>query len=44
MGLLGDAEIKEIEAKVDKELEEAVEFARNSPDPLPEDALEDLFA
>jgi acetoin:2,6-dichlorophenolindophenol oxidoreductase subunit alpha len=44
MGLIDDAVIKEIEANVLKELDEAVEFARNSPDPLPEDALTDLFA
>jgi pyruvate dehydrogenase E1 component alpha subunit len=44
MGLLEDATIMEIEANVLKELDEAVEFARNSPDPLPEDALTDLFA
>lgn len=44
MGFLNDQDIKEIESKVNKELEEAVEFARNSPDPQPEDALKDLFA
>jgi len=44
MGLLDDLIIKEIEASVQNELEDAVEFARNSPDPMPEDALTDLFA
>jgi len=44
MGLLDDATILEIESNVLKELDEAVEFARNSPDPDPEDALTDLFA
>jgi pyruvate dehydrogenase E1 component alpha subunit len=44
MGLLDDATIQGIEANVMKELDKAVEFARNSPDPLPEDALTDLFA
>jgi pyruvate dehydrogenase E1 component alpha subunit len=44
MGLLDDATIREIESNVLKELDEAVEFARNSPDPDPEDALTDLFA
>ena len=44
MGLLDDATIVEIEGRVMKELDQAVEFARNSPDPTPEDALTDLFA
>ena len=44
MGLLDDTTIVEIEANVMKELDEAVEFARNSPDPMPEDALTDVFA
>jgi acetoin:2,6-dichlorophenolindophenol oxidoreductase subunit alpha len=44
MGLLNDAIKKEIEGNVQKELEEAVAFARNSPDPKPEDALTDVFA
>ena len=44
LGLLNDTILNEIEANVQKELERAVEFARNSPDPMPEDALTDLFA
>ena len=44
MGLLDDTTIVEIEANVMKELDEAVEFARNSPDPMSEDALTDVFA
>ena len=38
------AEAEEIEARVRKELDEAVEFARQSPLPRPESALEDLWA
>lgn len=44
MGLLDDKIIMEIEANVLKELDEAVEFARKSPDPDKEEALTDLFA
>ncbi|MBN2639556.1 MAG: thiamine pyrophosphate-dependent dehydrogenase E1 component subunit alpha [Bacteroidales bacterium] len=44
MGLLDNAMIVDIEESVQKKLDEAVEFARNSPDPMPEDALTDLFA
>ena len=33
-----------LETKLANELEEALEFAKNSPEPLPEDALKDLYA
>jgi TPP-dependent pyruvate/acetoin dehydrogenase alpha subunit len=36
-------EIESIDADVEKEIQEAVEFATNSPFPKPEDALKDLF-
>jgi TPP-dependent pyruvate/acetoin dehydrogenase alpha subunit len=42
-GVLTGAEADEIEAKVLKELDEAVQFARQSPLPRPESALEDLW-
>jgi pyruvate dehydrogenase E1 component alpha subunit len=42
--VLTGAEAEEIEARVRKELDEAVEFARQSPLPRPESALEDLWA
>jgi pyruvate dehydrogenase E1 component alpha subunit len=36
--------LERVAAEVEAELEEAVEFARNSPDPSPEQALEDVYA
>ena len=38
-----ESELKKVEAKIQKELDEAIQFAMNSPDPSPEDALKDLF-
>ena len=38
------AEIDTLEAQIQQELEEAVDFAENSPLPSPEQALEDIFA
>ncbi len=43
-GLLDETQIAEIEREVGDELEKAVEYARNSPDPEPEEALTDVFA
>jgi acetoin:2,6-dichlorophenolindophenol oxidoreductase subunit alpha len=43
-GVLTEAEADQIVARVQTELEEAVEFARQSPLPQPESALEDLWA
>jgi TPP-dependent pyruvate/acetoin dehydrogenase alpha subunit len=43
-GLLEADRAEEIEREVEAELDRAVEYARQSPDPLPEDALTDLFA
>ena len=42
--VLTELESDEIEAAVLKELDEAVAFGRQSPDPEPESALEDLWA
>ena len=39
-----DAEADEIERQSKDELEKAVDYARKSPDPKPEDALTDVFA
>ena len=38
-GLLSEAEIAEIDARTAKVVEEAVEFAEESPWPVPEDVL-----
>jgi len=43
-GLLTDHEMDDIEKAVHGEIESAVEFGRSSPDPKPDEALEDLFA
>ncbi len=39
-----DAELDEIEQSVLRELDEAVKFAQESPEPAPEEALEDIYA
>ncbi len=44
LGLLDASEAERIEAEVQAELEEAVQFARESPSPSPADALADVFA
>ena len=38
-----DAELDEIENSVLRELDEAVKFAQESPEPTPEEALEDIY-
>ncbi|MHB0999040.1 MAG: thiamine pyrophosphate-dependent dehydrogenase E1 component subunit alpha [Armatimonadota bacterium] len=42
-GIAVEDEVTAVEKAVEKELEDAVEFARNSPHPLPEDALKHVF-
>jgi TPP-dependent pyruvate/acetoin dehydrogenase alpha subunit len=42
--VLDEAKLKEIEQRVTKTIDEAVEFAMNAPDPKPEDAVTDLYA
>src|SRR5258708_6778267 len=42
--VLDDQKQKEIESKVAATIDEALEFAMNSPDPKPEDAVTDLYA
>ena len=37
-------ELTALEEELANELEEALEFAKNSPEPLPEDALNDVYA
>jgi pyruvate dehydrogenase E1 component alpha subunit len=43
-GLLLSSEIEQIEEQVTAEVEEAVKFAKESPYPAPEEALEDVYA
>src|SRR6201993_4351628 len=42
--VLTDEQETDIEAKVKSTIDDAVEFASNSPDPAPEDAVNDLYA
>jgi len=44
MGVLTEEKVKEIEEKVKKEIEDAIEYARKSPSPEPEDTLVNVFA
>lgn len=39
-----EAELEAIDAEVIEKLQKAIQFAKNSPSPLPGDALDDLFA
>jgi len=43
-GFLDDDAKKEIEGRIKKELEEAINYAEQSPDPRPEDLLDDVYA
>jgi pyruvate dehydrogenase E1 component alpha subunit len=38
-----EKDLYDIDQKIEKEIEEAVKFAQSSPDPKPEDALEDVY-
>ncbi|OFX14158.1 MAG: pyruvate dehydrogenase (acetyl-transferring) E1 component subunit alpha [Armatimonadetes bacterium RBG_16_58_9] len=42
-GMATEDEFTEIDQSVERELEEAIEFARKSPHPLPEDCLKHVF-
>ena len=44
MGLMDSDELKALDAEIMSKVQEAVEFARQSPEPSPEDALEDIFS
>jgi pyruvate dehydrogenase E1 component alpha subunit len=39
-----EAELDKIEKSVLRELDEAVKFAQESPEPAPEEAMEDIYA
>jgi TPP-dependent pyruvate/acetoin dehydrogenase alpha subunit len=41
---VSDTELSTVDGEVNRVIDEAVEFARNSPDPLPSDALAGVFA
>ena len=42
-GMIGEDELIKIEQRIERDIEEAVEYAKSSPDPKPEDALRDVF-
>ncbi len=44
MQVLSEEKVKRIEEKVRKEIEDAIEYARKSPSPEPEDTLVNVFA
>lgn len=44
MGVLTEEKDKAIEEKIKKEIEDAIEYARNSPSPKAEDTLKNVFA
>ncbi len=44
MGLMDTDEMKALDEEIMSQVQEAVEFAQQSPDPRPEDALEDIFS
>ena len=43
-GILTEAQLNEMETQVLARIEDAVQFAANSPFPDPEDALEDVYS
>jgi len=42
--VLDDEKLKDVEDRVAKTIDDAVDFASNAPDPAPEDAVTDLYA
>jgi TPP-dependent pyruvate/acetoin dehydrogenase alpha subunit len=42
--VLTDDRMTDIESRISQTIDEAVEYATNAPDPLPEDAVTDLYA
>jgi len=43
-GLLPSDEIADLEQSIESQIEDAVEFARNSPDPTPDQLMTDIYA
>jgi TPP-dependent pyruvate/acetoin dehydrogenase alpha subunit len=44
MGVMDADELKALDAGIMSRIQESVEFAKQSPDPDPEDALKDIFS
>ena len=43
-GIFGEDDFEGMELEIQKEIEEAIQFAENSPFPAPEEALTGLYA
>jgi len=43
-GAMTEAEITDLERRIEAEIEEAVEFAKNSPDPTVDQLMTDIYA
>ena len=43
-GVMTQAEIDDLEKRIEAQIEEAVEFAKNSPDPTPDQLMTDIYA
>jgi pyruvate dehydrogenase E1 component alpha subunit len=43
-GAMTEAEIADLERRIEAQIDEAVEFARNSPDPTPDQLMTDIYA
>jgi pyruvate dehydrogenase E1 component alpha subunit len=43
-GVMTDSEVADLERQVEAQIEEAVEFAKNSPDPTPDQLMTDIYA
>jgi pyruvate dehydrogenase E1 component alpha subunit len=43
-GAMTDAEIVDLEHRIEAQIDEAVEFAKNSPDPTPDQLMTDIYA
>ena len=43
-GVLNESKVVELKAAIESEVEQALEYARNSPSPHPEDALRYVYA
>jgi len=43
-GILSAADIDALQQRIDAQIDEAVEFAKNSPDPTPDQLMTDIYA
>ena len=43
-GVLTEAEMTDLEGRIEAQIDEAVEFAKNSPDPTPDQLMTDIYA